>query len=948
MNNLRSTYTKIKAGIYSIFNPILKPLKEFWHPVGLKWASFMSPVTKAWEAYTEKHPLESKIFGWIGRLIKWGMYLVLGLIFLTWLGVFGKLPSSTELRQIENADASEIFTSDGVLIGKFYTENRKTIVLDSISPYLITALLAIEDKRFFEHSGIDFRSWMRVFKGIATNSSGLGGGSTLSQQLSKNLYPRRNYKVPGISLFINKIRENIISIRLEKIYNKEELLTMYLNTVPFGGTRFGIQEASRYFYGLKPKELNPAQSATLIGMLKATTALDPVRNPKNSKKRRDLVLAQMLKNKDFRFDSDQMATISKMINTGAITEKQYNELIKTPINAKAHDDIGNNEGLATYFREYLRTKELPKILKGMTKEDGSSYNSYTDGLKIITTIDSRMQKHAEEAVAKHMSYIQKAFRKHWSGVKDEKPWGDDKWIVEQVKKSDRYALLSDKGYSDKQIDSIFKIPVKMKVFGWYGGLASERDTTMTPLDSVRYYFTTLNCGFMAMEHKNGYIKAWVGGTDFKNFKYDHILSKRQVGSTFKPIVYAAALQDSIKPCKYLQNKEVTIEDWSPKNSDEDYGGWYSMVGGLAYSVNVIAAQLIEKVGIQKTIDLAAKLGVTSSLPREFGISLGAADISLFDMMKVYGSMANNGLRPEPIAILKIMDRYGKVIYDYEKLVVKNPKLGPHVEALDTASAYAMTRMMQNVVVYGTANTLKSQYCRHCDLAAKTGTTQNHSDGWLMAYNPDLVTGAWVGGPSPAVRFRTMDYGRGAALALPIVGNFWYKLSIDPKSAKLTQKTFKRNEKIISEMSCPLRLGYSPDKYFAVMQDSTLRDSMLRTGFRGLRNIIDEMFPEEGEEETLDPTLEGEIIDSGSESVKGNELDKKDPKAILPNDPKTKNVSADVTMKPEEKSSNPQSKGKTTQEKPKTSSDPKAKPSDVKSGTKKSVEDPKAKKSGGNL
>ncbi|MBK6783008.1 MAG: transglycosylase domain-containing protein [Saprospiraceae bacterium] len=287
--------------------------------------------------------------------------------FLCWsfwyLWVYSAKCHPKELKNIETANASEVYSSDGIVLGKYYTENRTTIDLDSISPYLITALLAIEDKRFFEHSGIDLRSWLRVFKGMATNKQNLGGGSTLSQQLAKNLYRRKNYFIPGFSLLINKIRENITSMRLENIYNKEELLTLYLNTVPFGGNRFGIQEASRYFYNKRPRKLNPDEAATLIGMLKATTALDPTRNPENSKERRNLVLKQMLKNKDFRFDSKEMATISKMINTGSINEEQYEKLINTPITAKPHEDYGNNDGPAPYFREYLRTKELPRILK---------------------------------------------------------------------------------------------------------------------------------------------------------------------------------------------------------------------------------------------------------------------------------------------------------------------------------------------------------------------------------------------------------------------------------------------------------------------------------------------------------------------------------------------------------------------------------------------------------
>ncbi len=911
MRILKEISAKISGSVRTFFSPLTTPVNQFFAPFKKKWDTFFYPITHSWEVYKKRNPRESRIILWLYRIIKWSFILTFLIIAMTWVGVFGKMPSTDELRQIETANASEIYTADGVMFGKFYTENRTTIKLDSISPYLITALLAIEDKRFFEHSGIDLRSWMRVFKGIATNTSGMGGGSTLSQQLAKNLYPRKNYVVPGISIFINKVRENIISIKLERLYNKEELLTMYLNTVPFGGNRFGIQEASRYFFNKRPKQLTPDQAATLIGMLKATTALDPTRNPENSEKRRNLVLSQMLKNKDFRFESEEMETIANMINTGTISQEEYDALIKKPVGAFQHEDIGNNEGLGTYFREYLRTKELPKILKDIVKEDGTPYNIYTDGLKIYTTLDSRMQKHGEQAVFKHMSYLQKEFVKHWKGYKDEKPWGDDKWIDEQVKKSERYEMLASAGYSKEQIDSVFNTPVPMKVFSW-AKEPVERDTMMTPLDSVRYYFTMLNCGFMAMEHANGYIKSWVGGTDFKYFKYDHILSKRQVGSTFKPIVYAAALNDSIQPCDFYRNDEVTIEDWSPKNSDNSYGGWYSVIGGLTYSTNVIAAQLIEKVGIQKTIDLATKMGVTSTMPREFGISLGAADISLYDMMKVFGTIANKGLRPDPVAVLKIEDRYGNIIYDYEEMVRTDAGIGPHVRALDTTIAATMTRMMQSVVIYGTANTLRSQFCTHCDFAGKTGTTQNHSDGWLIAYNPKLVTGAWVGGPSPAVRFRSMGLGSGAAMALPIVGNFWYSVSIDPKSAKITQERFPVNEAINSKVSCPFKIPITPDTLNILMQDSLIRDTLLKSGFKNLREIVREKF---GYAEPTDPEggepsgIEGEGENVPNPENKPQESKPKEVnKAIIPKSNEIKKEEKKKTEGSKDKAKEPPKKG----------------------------------------
>jgi len=907
MNILKETINRISGFVQGIINPLTTPMRNFLAPYKAKWDKLIYPITHSWDVYCQKYPREFKIISWIYFFFKWVAIFVTLIVLMTFFGFFGKLPTTQELKDIESANASEIYTADGMMIGKYYTENRTTIKLDSISPYLITALLAIEDKRFFEHSGIDLRSWMRVFKGIATNTSGMGGGSTLSQQLAKNLYPRKKYGIPGLSIFINKVRENIISIKLEKIYNKEELLTMYLNTVPFGGNRYGIQEASRYFYNKRPKELTPDQAATLIGMLKATTALDPTRNPKNSEKRRNLVLSQMLKNKDFRFESEEMVMIANMINTGTITEEEYNVLIEKPVGAIIHEDIGNNEGLGTYFREYLRTKELPKILKEIFKEDGSPYNIYTDGLKIYTTLDSRMQKHAEGAVFKHMSYLQKEFVKHWKGYKEEKPWGDDKWIDEQVKKSERYQTLKSQGYADALIDSIFKIPTPMKIFTW-SKEPVEIDTLMAPLDSVRYYFTLLNCGFMAMEHRNGYVKAWVGGTDFKYFKYDHILSKRQVGSTFKPIVYAAALNDSIEPCKFFRNSEVTIEDWSPKNSDNSYGGWYSVIGGLTYSANVIAAQLIEKVGIQKTIDLAKKMGVTSTLPREFGISLGAADISLYDMMKVYGTIANKGLRPDPVTILRIEDRYGNPIYDYEEMVKADPAIGPSVRALDTLIAGTMTRMMQSVVIYGTANALRSQFCTHCDFAGKTGTTQNHSDGWLIAYNPTLVTGAWVGGPSPAVRFRSMGLGSGAAMALPIVGNFWYSVSIDPKSAKITQEKFSISEKINAKVGCPFRIPIHPDTLSILMQDTLTRDTLLKSGFKNLREIVREKFgypepeePEGGEPDGTDIEI-NEKVGTNNSPVLPKPMENKKPDAIKTTDPNVqdKKKPDDPKIKPVEK------------------------------------------------
>jgi penicillin-binding protein 1A len=789
---------------------ITAPFWQFLRPMTDAWARLTAPLRTRWAAFRATNPKAGFVLGWAGTAARWGFNCLLLLILGVWIGLFGRLPSTTELREIETANSTEIYTADSVLIGKYFIENRTAVSLDNVSPYIINALIATEDKRFLEHSGIDLMSYFRVAYGIATGQRQRGGGSTLSQQLAKNLYPRKNYWVPGIGLVINKIRENFISVKLERIYTKPQLLNLYLNTVPFGGDAFGINVASRQYFGKKPNDLTVDQASTLVGMLKGTTLYNPVRNPENAKKRRNVVMMQMVKD-------------------GHLTQKEYDELSKKPVGAKRYNVDSNNEGTGTYFREYLRTDVMPKLLKNIKNEDGKPFNLYTDGLKIYTSLHSTMQRYAEESVQKQMQGLQKQFDQHWKNYKQEKPWGDDKWIERQVEASQRWEYFKDAGLDDAQARAAFEQPTKMSVFSWKNG-GSEVDTTMSPLDSVRYYFCMLNCGFMAMDHRNGYVRAWVGGTNFKHFKFDHIKSSRQVGSTFKPIVYAAALQDSVRPCTYFPNQIKKIVDWEPHNADETYGGWYTMMGALTRSVNVVTAQLIEKVGIQKTIDLARKMGVTSTLPREYGISLGAADITLYDMVKVYGSMANQGKRPEPVVVLRVADRRGNIIYDYKKELALNPNLGPHEVALSANQAATMTKMLQNVVDYGTGARLRA-YVRG-DFAGKTGTTQNHSDGWFICYNPQLVTGAWVGGESPAVRFRNMAQGQGSAMALPIVGGFWNRIAGDKKLNKLLLEKFPTPKpEVLNVLGCQPWISIAPDSFQMVMQmagqDSTLRDSLLQ-------------------------------------------------------------------------------------------------------------------------
>lgn len=809
------------------------PVRAFFAPLTNAWARLTAPLRAKWAGFRERHPVAGGVLGWTGTLVKWGCLFILFLIFSVWIGLFGRLPSTEELKNVETANSTEIYTMDSVLIGKFYIENRTLISIDNISPHIINALIATEDRRFLEHSGIDIQSWLRVGYGFLSGE-GLGGGSTLGQQLAKNLYPRKKYWIPGSGLIVSKIRENFISVRLEKVYNKQELLNLYLNTVPFGGDVFGISVASRQYFNKKTKDLTVDQAAALVGMLKATTFYNPVRNPDNAQKRRNVVLMQMVKN-------------------GHLTQEEYDALKEKPVGAKYYNVDSNNEGTGTYFREYLRTDVMPKLLGKYKKDDDEKYNLYTDGLKIYTTLHSKMQQYAEEAIQKHMQDLQKQFDQHWKNYKKEKPWGDDKWVFEWVKRSNRWDTYKEAGLSEEQALAEFEKPVKMSVYSWKKG-GSEVDTTMTPLDSVRYYFCMLNCGFMAMDHRNGYVRAWVGGINFKHFKLDHIKTSRQVGSTFKPIVYAAALQDSIRPCEYFPNEIKKIVDWEPHNADERYGGYYSVAGALTRSVNVVAAQLIEKVGIQHTIDLATKMGVTSKLPREYGISLGAADISLYEMMKVYGTIANQGTRPEPVTVLKVLNRDGEVVYDYKMELADNPNLGPHVQALSPVHASVMTRMLQSVIDYGTGARLRYGYGIRGDFAGKTGTTQNQADGWFICYNPQLVTGAWVGAESPAVRFRSMSLGQGSAMALPIVAWFWHKMANDKKLGRLLTEKFELRPEAAGAINCHPWLSIAPDSFDMLIniQDTVLRDSLIAMYTTPLDKKTDKPATPPGGEDSGDP------------------------------------------------------------------------------------------------
>lgn len=720
-------------------------------------------------------------------LLKWSLRIFGALTALVFLasaalicsvhwGAFGPLPKKEDLRNITHYLASEVYANDGSLLGRYYFENRSDVSYEQISPSLIQALVATEDERFFEHRGFDLRSWVRVvYKSILLKDRSSGGGSTISQQLAKNLYPREDYG--KASLLINKLREVLIAIRLERIYSKEKILEVYLNTVPFSENTYGVKVAAHRFFNTTPGQLSPEQSAVLVGMLKATTSFNPVANPERSMQRRNWVLEQMAKNGYL---------------SPALTDSLQQEAIcleYTPLNTDG--------GMAPHFREYLR-QEMKSILKDLRKPNGMAYNLYTDGLRIHTSIDPDMQQYAEEAMKEHMRELQKSFAKHLNGA--------DAWEVQAtydlaLYNSPRYQRYMEQGFCEDEIDSLFSLPLEMTVFSWD---KRREKKMMSPKDSIRYYLGLFNAGFLALDPQTGLVRAWVGGIDHRYFKYDHVRSKRPVGSTFKPIVYATAIRAGIPPCSYTANVLRTYgqyENWQPKNADDKYGGSYSMEGGLINSINTVTVSMAMRAKPKAVAELAMKMGISGQVPGVPAIALGAVDASLLDMVTVYSVFANEGLRPEIQFIKRIETREGVVLADFEAAI--DTCLWEQVLATDEAAM--MTQMLKAAVDRGTGRRLRFRYGLKNDLAGKTGTSQNHSDGWFIGYNPHLVAGAWVGAESPGVRFRTLELGQGANMALPIYGLFLQKLNADPQFDLITKARFpKPSPEVIEALNCPNR------------------------------------------------------------------------------------------------------------------------------------------------
>lgn len=676
--------------------------------------------------------------------------IIVLLLFLISMGWLGFMPSFEELENPKTNLATEIFSEDGNVLGKYYIENRSNVNYKDISPHLVNALLATEDARFYKHSGIDFQALIRVGFGLITFTH-KGGGSTITQQLAKNLFPR-NPEDGKIKLLFTKLKEWVVAAKLERNYTKEEIIAMYFNTVDFGNMSHGIKSAARTYFDKTPAEINEVEAALLVGMLKAPTLYSPTRNPDNAIKRRNVVLKQMEK-----YDY--------------ITEEQYDKFKVLPIDMSKFKVQDHTSGVATYFREYLR-QELIDWCESHTKPDGTKYNIYKDGLKVYTTINYRMQVHAENAVTTVLGKdLQPLFFKHWKDVKNAPFYMLSKEEISNLmnsamKRSTRYATLANSGMSQSDILKNFMTPTRMRVFSWQG----EKDTIMTPWDSIKYYKMHLIAGLMAVEPQTGRVKAYVGGINYKHFQYDHvIMSKRQVGSTFKPFVYTLAMQEGeLSPCSEVPNVPVSFEmddgtTYTPGNSnDARQGEMVSLKWALANSINYISAYLIKRYSPQAVVNLIRKLGITAEVPAVPSICLGTPDISLYEMTGAFATYANQGVKMKPYFITKICDNKGNVIETFQTT---------STEAVDQQTAYLMIRLMQGVIEGGTGSRLRYRYKLDMPIAGKTGTTQKNSDGWFIGMTPEIACGVWVGCEDRSIHFRSTELGQGAATALPIWAQF---------------------------------------------------------------------------------------------------------------------------------------------------------------------------------
>ncbi|MFP4467732.1 MAG: penicillin-binding protein 1A [Bacteroidales bacterium] len=686
--------------------------------------------------------------------------LVFLLFFSISIGWWGFMPSFEELENPKSNLASEIYSTDGELLGTFYIHNRSNIQYEDLSPNLINALLATEDIRFHYHSGVDIRSVFRVlFRTILGGQRSAGGGSTLTQQLAKNLFPRQQ-NLSTAQIVIIKLKEWVTAARLERNYTKDEIMAMYLNTVDFGSHAFGIKSAAKTYFNTQPDELKKEEAAVLVGLLKAPSWYHPVRNPERALGRRQIVLTQMAR-------------------YNYITRDELDSLRNIPLDMSRFQVQDHHTGIATYLREYLRT-ELREWGESKTKPDGSHYDIYRDGLKIYTTIDSRMQEYAEEAVEVHLkNYLQPEFNRHWEGYSNS-PYDTelsneqvDSNIRNSVRRSDRYHNMHAQGYSEEEIMDSFEEAIPMRVFSWEGSV----DTVMTPMDSIWYHKHFLHAGMMSVEPHTGHVKAYVGGNDFRHFQFDHVTGiRRQVGSVFKPFLYTLAMQEGeFGPCTQVPNTPVSFELWdgtlwTPKNSGDDREGeMVTLQWALANSVNYVSAYLMKRYSPEALVRLVRRMGIQSPIDPVPAISLGTPDLSVYEVVGAMASYANKGVYIEPTFVTRIEDQSGNLIEAF---------VPDRQEAMNEETAWLMLELMKGVVSEGTGRRLNSRYGFDHPIAGKTGTTQSNSDGWFVGITPDLVSGVWVGGEDRGIRFRELTLGQGANTSLPIWAEFMTRVYED--------------------------------------------------------------------------------------------------------------------------------------------------------------------------
>jgi len=733
-----------------------------------------------------------------------GIILLIVAVNYNFLWLFGGMPSLQELENPKSQMASLIISEDGQEIGKYFRENRNPLEFEELPDNIVHTLISTEDARFTSHSGIDIRSMFRVVFTLGT----AGGGSTISQQLAKNLFHTRSMefgeddpvymgllmKIDGVRTVVAKVKEWILAIRLERRYTKQEIMAMYLNEVSFGNNAYGIQVACRTYFQKDLKDVTLNEAATLIGLLQNPSLYDPRIRPERTLERRNVVLGQLAK---YEF----------------ITEEDLPKLQAEDLNL--HYRVENqNTGAAPYFREAIRQQVLAAI-KELNKDrpEDQQLNLYTSGLRIYTSIDSRMQKYAEESVQEHMRAEQKLFYEHWRG---RNPWVNEEmkeikgFLKDAMKRTQRYRDLMTAYNNDEfKVWEELRKPIKMTVFTWDG----DKDTTLSPMDSLNYYKRILNCGMMAMDPMNGHVKAWIGGINYKYFKFDHISqSKRQPGSTFKPFVYGAAIENEIvTPCDELIDEPVTFgeEDglsggtWTPQNSDGKYSYQnMKMRRAMGLSINSISAKLMKQLGPAKIAEFAHKCGIESALHEVPSLCLGASEVSLYEQVSGYSTLANGGERIDPILVLRITDKVGNILKEYS----------PPVKAtIKPETAYLMTYMLQGAVQEpgGTAEGLKrTSIVAGNEIGAKTGTTSNYSDGWFMGVTQKIVAGVWVGGDDRSIHFRSLALGQGAKMAMPAYAKFMEKVYADQTLAieGYRKMPFIKPENFAFDFSCNGRVA----------------------------------------------------------------------------------------------------------------------------------------------